>query len=128
MMKSISGVRKKRGRGRPAIGATAINLRLPPTQIGFLDSWIASQPDPKPTRPEAIRRLLERALDVDRPERTVEQKIATAKDRIARNPDSGEPSPEQGMATLRRGLAETKLRSLKAHKDPRSRKQPSDDK
>jgi hypothetical protein len=28
-----------------------------------LAAWIASQPEPKPSRSEAIRRLLERALD-----------------------------------------------------------------
>jgi hypothetical protein len=27
-----------------------------------IDQWIAAQPKPKPTRPEAIRRLLEKAL------------------------------------------------------------------
>jgi hypothetical protein len=27
-----------------------------------LDAWIADQPDPKPSKPEAIRRLIEVAL------------------------------------------------------------------
>jgi len=27
-----------------------------------IEAWIAAQPDPKPSRPEAIRRLLEKAL------------------------------------------------------------------
>jgi hypothetical protein len=30
-----------------------------------LDAWIASQPDPKPSCPEAIRRLVEKALEAD---------------------------------------------------------------
>jgi len=29
-----------------------------------LDRWIAAQPDPKPSRPEAVRRLLTAALGV----------------------------------------------------------------
>ena len=40
----------------------AIGLRLYPALDASLDAWIESQPDPKPSRPEAIRRLLERAL------------------------------------------------------------------
>jgi hypothetical protein len=114
-------------RGRPATGlGQMIGVRLQPPSLDTLDAWIGSQPDPKPTRPEAIRRLLERALGDERPERTIEQKISSAKDRIARNPDKGEPSPEQGMATLRRGLAETKLRSLKARKRQSPRRNADD--
>jgi hypothetical protein len=37
--------------------------RLPSEQLAALDAWIAAQPDPKPTRPEAIRRLLQKALE-----------------------------------------------------------------
>lgn len=44
------------------MGATQINLRLPPDQLVRLDMWIASLPDPKPTRPEAIRRALEAVI------------------------------------------------------------------
>jgi len=36
---------------------------LPPEQLAVLDAWILAQPDPKPSRPEAIRRLLTAALD-----------------------------------------------------------------
>jgi hypothetical protein len=34
--------------------------------LAAIDAWIARQPDPKPTRSEAIRRLIERRLKVDR--------------------------------------------------------------
>lgn len=30
--------------------------------LDALDAWIAARPEPRPTRPEAIRRLLEKAL------------------------------------------------------------------
>jgi Arc/MetJ-type ribon-helix-helix transcriptional regulator len=35
---------------------------MPPDLEAKLDTWIERQPDPKPSRSEAIRRLLERAL------------------------------------------------------------------
>jgi hypothetical protein len=40
----------------------AQHLRLPRNISDRLDAWIAAQPDPKPSRPEAIRRLVEAAL------------------------------------------------------------------
>jgi hypothetical protein len=59
-MPSISNARKSRG--RPAIGAKPLTLRLPPDHLARLDAWIVSLPDPKPTRPEALRRLMDKAL------------------------------------------------------------------
>ena len=59
-MKSISGARKSR-RGRPRIDAVPVNTRFPPEDLERLDAWRAKQADP-PGRPEAIRRLVERAL------------------------------------------------------------------
>lgn len=47
-----------RGRGRPRVDATPITVRMPPRDVTALDAWIAAQPDPKPTRPEAIRTAL----------------------------------------------------------------------
>ena len=58
IMSSIAGTNKKRGRGRPVVNSTAINLRAPPALLAPLDSWIADQPEPKPSRPEAIRYAL----------------------------------------------------------------------
>jgi hypothetical protein len=48
----------RRGRGRPPVNATSIHLRLPPAELDALDAWIARHPEPKPTRPEAIRAIL----------------------------------------------------------------------
>jgi hypothetical protein len=39
-----------------------IMVRMPPRSIDALDAWIAAQPHPKPSRPEAVRRLVEKAL------------------------------------------------------------------
>ena len=61
MAKAISGARK-RGRGRPPVGAKPVNVRFPPTEMKALDVWIKAHPAPRPTRPEAIRRLVEYAI------------------------------------------------------------------
>lgn len=59
--KSISDIRKKSGRGRPRVDATAVLVKIPPAQLAVLDAWRAEQ-DPQPTRPEALRRLAELGL------------------------------------------------------------------
>lgn len=53
-MASIPDSDKKRGRPATGIGP-AIGLRLYPGLETALDAYIAAQPDPKPSRPEAIR-------------------------------------------------------------------------
>lgn len=59
---SISDGRKSK-RGRPPVNAKAVQVRLPPDQLARLDAWIAEQPERQPGRPEAIRLLLQVALD-----------------------------------------------------------------
>jgi len=44
------------------VGATHVGVRLPPDQLALLDAWIARQDDPKPSRPEAIRRAIEAVM------------------------------------------------------------------
>jgi hypothetical protein len=57
---------KKRGRGRPRTGiGPAISLRLYPDLEAALNAWIARQPDPKPSRSEALRRLVEKGLEAE---------------------------------------------------------------
>ncbi|HEY0414625.1 MAG TPA: hypothetical protein VGD66_15940 [Allosphingosinicella sp.] len=49
--------------GRPPTGiGPAIGLRLYPDLEADLDAWIARQPEPRPSKPEAIRRLVRKAL------------------------------------------------------------------
>ena len=46
-------------RGRPATGrGQTVGVRMLPVDLAHLDAFIAAQPDPKPSRPEAIRYLL----------------------------------------------------------------------
>ena len=54
-------VQKKERRGRPRKDPTSIHLTLLPDQLAGVDGWANSQKD-KPSRPEAIRRLIEIAL------------------------------------------------------------------
>jgi cytochrome c553 len=50
-------------RGRPSTGVgTPITVRLDDAQLAAVDQWIARQGPPFPTRPAAIRRLLEKGL------------------------------------------------------------------
>jgi hypothetical protein len=60
MARSISRT-EKMSRGRPRTNPTSIHVTLLPQVLGDLDIWIAAQ-EPQPSRPEAIRRLVEIAL------------------------------------------------------------------
>ena len=54
--------RKKRG-PPPTGKGEPILVRIQPNGLRAIDAWIAQQAD-NPSRPEAIRRLVERALDM----------------------------------------------------------------
>ena len=57
-----SSTATKKPRGRPATGiGTQVQIRLQPAALARLDEWREAQGD-KPTRPEAIRRLVESGL------------------------------------------------------------------
>jgi Arc/MetJ-type ribon-helix-helix transcriptional regulator len=62
-MRVSNPVQHKKKRGPPATGKTPIvALRIGPPLSSSLDAWIAEQPEPRPSRSEAIRRLLTEAL------------------------------------------------------------------
>jgi hypothetical protein len=50
-------------RGPKPKGIIGLMVRVLPDFVQRLDHWISKQPDPKPTRPEAIRRLVDAVLD-----------------------------------------------------------------
>jgi hypothetical protein len=52
---------KKRGRPRAEGPGTSVNVRLSNADLRLLDDWRREQED-MPNRPEAIRRLVKRAL------------------------------------------------------------------
>jgi hypothetical protein len=45
-------------RGRRRVDSEAVNVRLERPALDALDAYIASQPEPRPSRPQAIRDLL----------------------------------------------------------------------
>jgi hypothetical protein len=49
-------------RGQPD-RSQGVSIRLKPDQLAALDIWIARQPEPWPSRPEAIRRLAQMSLE-----------------------------------------------------------------
>ena len=53
--------KKRRGPAPTGIGKL-VGVRMSPANLSQVDAWIAAQPEPRPTRPEAIRRLLSQAL------------------------------------------------------------------
>jgi hypothetical protein len=61
--------KKRRGPAPTGIG-TLIGVRLQPSHLKALDGWIAQQ-SASPSRPEAIRRLVELGLTVKAPARPV---------------------------------------------------------
>jgi hypothetical protein len=74
MTKSIKDIKKRRG--RPAIGRGApVLVRLRPDMEANLDAYIAKQPD-EPSRPEAIRRLLDDALPKPKVKTSVSSEIS----------------------------------------------------
>jgi Arc/MetJ-type ribon-helix-helix transcriptional regulator len=62
MTRQDKSLTKKRGRPTGVTHGDFIGLRLPSSLAASLDTWMASQPEPRPSRSEAIRRLLAEAL------------------------------------------------------------------
>jgi len=69
----------KKSRGRPKVDAVPVNVRVPPDLVADLDRWISDQPEPKPSRPEALRTL------------AAERLIATSYRAVPTNPDELDP-------------------------------------
>jgi hypothetical protein len=63
--------KEKRPRGRPRTGiGPVISVRLYPEMEAALAAWIERQAKPRPSRSEAIRRLIEKGLKADEDEVT----------------------------------------------------------
>jgi hypothetical protein len=44
------------------VDAVPVLVRIPPDELAIIDDWIKGKPPPRPSRPEAIRRLVEIGL------------------------------------------------------------------
>jgi hypothetical protein len=62
---SIDGAKKSKG--RPKVDSEAVNVRMEREMIACVDEYRRSQPD-LPSRPEAIRRLVDDGLRMNDPE------------------------------------------------------------
>lgn len=49
-------------RGRPEVDSEEVRARLGRDLLDRLDAWIGGQPEPRPSRSEAVRRILTEAL------------------------------------------------------------------
>jgi hypothetical protein len=70
MKPSIPASNKRKGRPPTGKGEQVV-VRMQPATLASLDAWIARQPEPWPSRPEAVRRILAEALArpiADRPQ------------------------------------------------------------
>jgi hypothetical protein len=72
MTRSIPVNKKSRGRPKTGIGPV-IGVRLYPEMEGQLDAWIERQND-SPSRPEAIRRLVQLGLTASGINKTIRKK------------------------------------------------------
>jgi hypothetical protein len=61
MGKSIRVIPKKRGRPKTTGKGTLIGVRLHAADLSAIDDWASTQED-QPSRPEAIRRMIEQVL------------------------------------------------------------------
>lgn len=64
-------------------------VRFEPDQLAALDDWIARHPDPKPSRPEAVRQILAGALGAHGPSSVIPS-VVTGRDIVT----DADPSPQ----------------------------------
>jgi hypothetical protein len=103
--------RKKSGRGRPPIDSEEVRSRFSRELLDRVDGWIALQLDPKPTRSEAVRRLVGIGLSARPSPQSADERLARVEQKLARKIPA-KVSPERGVALMRKGLAEVEHRAL----------------
>ena len=69
-------ITKKRRGPAPTGKGTLVGVRLQPPDLEALDTWIAGQPEPRPSRPQAVRRLMERGLVAEENAPAISSKLA----------------------------------------------------
>ena len=95
-------VRKKKRAAPPAGKATPIGLRLEDATLARVDRWAASQQD-DPSRPEAIRRLVELGLATAKRAGARTKKAAKAAEMASQEIDRlGDPSATDEERQLRK--------------------------
>ena len=96
-------LRKKKQGAPPAGEGTLIGLRLPPATLARVDRWAASQKD-HPSRPEAVRRLVELGLAIVQRAGVRTRKAAQAAEMASEEIDRlGDPSATDEERQRRKG-------------------------
>ncbi len=77
-------------RGPPATGkGEPIVVRMHPPMLATLDEWIAKQDQPFPSRPEAVRRLVEIGLKAGKPAKLQKEGARSRAEELAANAIEG---------------------------------------
>ncbi|WP_299806643.1 hypothetical protein [Tardiphaga sp.] len=104
MAKSIQDIPNKRGRPSTGGRRDGVLVRFEDDRLGQIDNWAKQQND-APSRPEAIRRLVELGLTVEAPRHESTTQKARAKEMAAgaidKLTDSAAPSEEQASRKRR---------------------------
>jgi hypothetical protein len=116
MAKTIEVIPKKRG--RPATGKDPIlTFRSPPELTLRIEIWAASQSDPRPSRSEALRLLVEKGLASDsapQSEASLEGQIVSRQIATTEIPEFSKTRPEAGLVSIGRAIAKNNLREIKS--------------
>ena len=113
-MTSQTVLAKKRRGPAPTGKGQQVVVRFQPDALAQLDAWIALTAEPKPSRPEAVRRLVAERLGEAKPTAaTNAEQIKAQEEKIGALPSAdAEPSPEAAMNVMRRAVAENDLKEL----------------
>jgi len=93
-------------------------MQVPIETIEMVDSWIAQQPVPQPTRPEAVRQLVDLGLAADRQQRA----DARSKAADAQKADAAKARLEHEQARIAEAEKTERLRVVRLAKEEHDRR------
>ena len=107
----------KRSNARQPL-ASDFNIRIAPDELKSLDAWIKSQPAPRPTRQEAILRLVKQALAGAQPQQKRSKEAASkardmARQELDRLGDASVPADERERRKRRLTKGPSEFRDMR---------------
>jgi hypothetical protein len=125
MEKATRVITKMSARKRPPVTGTLIGVRMQPDRLGELDGWSKSQDD-APSRPEAMRRLVELGLSFAQLTKPLSAQAAKASDMAAEQidklADTSTPEPERHARKRRLLKGPEEFREMRGDQ-PKTKKQ-----
>lgn len=99
-------------------------VRVPPPELARLDAWIGRQIEPRPTRPEAIRKLVETALgepmpQMTKPDMVLKRQTSRKEAANANILQATEQSSEATLGKMDKALAERAFTKIKGKRTRR---------